>query len=458
LILVVDDEPAQRQFMRAVLERDYQVWSAANGEEARQLMQNRGFDLVITDQRMPGMSGLELLGWIRENQPEVPVVLLTAFGSIDSAVEAMKLGAEDYLTKPVESPEQLRLVVARCLERKGLKAQKTLNRVEKEAEFPPGVVAESAAMRRVLTLAEQVAGQPTTVLLTGESGTGKEVVARHIHRCSPRAEAPFVAVNCAALTESLLESELFGHERGAFTGAVQSRPGRFELAHGGTLFLDEVGETSLPLQTKLLRVLQERQFERVGGTRTLAVDVRVVAATNRDLRQAIAERTFREDLFYRLNVFPIHLPPLRERREDILPLAEHFLRRLAFRMGPPPRPLSDGAKALLLSYDWPGNVRELQNAMERALIVATGDSIRPEDLPLAAGTGGAAPQPSGRSLAEIEKQAILQALERCGGDRRRTAEALGISRRTLQYRLKEYGLVGGGEKGSEVQRFKGSKV
>lgn len=441
LILVVDDEAAQRQFMRAVLERDYQVWSAANGEEARQLMQNRGFDLVITDQRMPGMSGLELLAWIREHQPEVPVVLLTAFGSIDSAVEAMKLGAEDYLTKPVESPEQLRLVVARCLERKRLKAQKTLSRVEKEAEFPSGVVAESPAMRRVLALAEQVAGQPTTVLLTGESGTGKEVVARHIHRCSPRAEAPFVAVNCAALTESLLESELFGHEKGAFTGAVQSRPGRFELAHGGTLFLDEVGETSLALQTKLLRVLQEQQFERVGGTRTLAVDVRVVAATNRDLRQAIAERAFREDLFYRLNVFPIHLPPLRERREDILPLAEHFLRWLASRMGRPPLPLSDEAKSLLLTYDWPGNVRELQNAMERALIVAAADSIRPEDLPLAAFAGGAAPQAPGR-LAEIEKQAILQALERCGGDRRRTAEALGISRRTLQYRLKEYGLVG----------------
>ncbi len=441
-ILVVDDEPAQRQFLRAVLEREYQVSSAASGEEARKLLQNRGFDLVISDQRMPGMSGLELLAWIREHQPEVPVVLLTAFGSIDSAVEAMKMGAEDYLTKPVESPDQLRLVVARCLERKRLKAQRALSRVEKEAEFPADVVAESPAMRQVLILAEQVARQPTTVLITGESGTGKEVVARHIHRRSPRAEAPFVAVNCAALTESLLESELFGHEKGAFTGAVQSRPGRFELAHGGTLFLDEVGETSLALQTKLLRVLQEQQFERVGGTRTLAVDVRVVAATNRDLRQAIAERTFREDLFYRLNVFPIHLPPLRERREDILPLAEQFLRRLAARMGQPPRVLSDEARAALLAYDWPGNVRELQNAMERALIVASGESIRPEDLPVSAGRFvPPSPRPS---LAEIEKQAILQTLERCGGDRRRTAEALGISLRTLQYRLKEYGLVGRG--------------
>ena len=436
-ILIVDDEPAQRLLLAGALGRDYDVVAAADGLEAAQLLGARSFDLVITDERMPRMSGIELIRWVREKTPETPVVVLTAYGSVESAVEAIKLGAEDYLTKPLKSPEEIRMVVSRVLRERRLRDREIVHRAESEALFPPDIVAESDSMKRVLTLAAQVAAQPTTVLLTGESGTGKEIVARYIHRRSPRAAEPFVAVNCAALTETLLESELFGHEKGAFTGAIQSKRGRFELAHGGTLFLDEVAEMSLSIQPKLLRVLQEQQFERVGGTRTIVVDVRVVAATNKDLAQAMEEKTFREDLYYRLNVFPIHIPPLRERREDIIPLAEHFARRIAGRMGRRYGGIDPEARQLLLAHPWPGNVRELQNAVERALIVAGGDAIKAEDLPLPRDAKVAVPAPA-VTLAEMEKAAILEALRRNKGDRKATAEQLGISLRTLQYRLKEY--------------------
>jgi two-component system response regulator AtoC len=440
-ILVVDDEPAQRQLLTGSLSRDYTVVTAASGLEATQLLSHRSFDLVITDERMPGMTGIELIRWIRERAPETPVVVLTAYGSVDSAVEAMKLGAEDYLAKPLKSLDELRLVVARVLRQRMLQDKNVLHQADTEAQFPPDVVAESEAMKRVLWLASQVAGQSTTVLLTGESGTGKEVVARFIHRSSPRAEQPFVAVNCAALTDTLLESELFGHEKGAFTGAIQNRRGRFELANGGTLFLDEIGEMSVNLQAKLLRVLQEQQFERVGGTRTIAVDVRVIAATNKDIAKAMSENTFREDLYYRLSVFPIHIPPLRERRDDIMPLATYFAGKIANRMGRPFRAFSAQAEAILKGHDWSGNVRELMNAVERALIIARGETIEAGDLPLRR-AADVSVAPSLLSLAEMEKTAILAALERNGGDRRETARQLGISLRTLQYRLKEYGLVG----------------
>jgi transcriptional regulator with PAS, ATPase and Fis domain len=293
----------------------------------------------------------------------------------------------------------------------------------------------------VLKLALQVAQQSTTVLITGESGSGKEVVARLIHRRSPRSEDPFVAVNCAALSETLLESELFGHEKGSFTGAIQAHRGRFELANGGTLFLDEVGEMSASLQAKLLRVLQEQQFERLGGTRIITVNVRVIAATNRDLSRALEEKSFREDLFYRLNVFPLHLPPLRDRREDIIPIAEFFARKIAVRMGHPFEAISENARRMLYQHSWPGNVRELQNAIERALIIASGPIMDARALPLQIPeqkTEISTP----KTLAEIEKNAILAALERNGGERQATAEQLGISLRTLQYRLKEYGMAG----------------
>ncbi|UCF37799.1 MAG: sigma-54-dependent Fis family transcriptional regulator [Acidobacteriota bacterium] len=442
-ILIIDDEPAQRQFLRAVLQKTYSVSSAASGEEAKELLSSRTFDLVVTDQRMPGISGIELIPWLKQRSPETPIIVLTAYGTIDSAVEAMKVGADDYLTKPVKNPDELRLVVAKLLEKRLLENRKDLYRDEIDAAFPKGIIAESSQMQRVLELARQVAIQPTTVLLTGESGTGKEVVARFIHRQSPRPEGAFVAVNCAALTETLLESELFGHEKGAFTGAYQAKRGRFELAHGGTLFLDEIGEISPSVQSKLLRVLQEQRFERVGGTRTISVDVRIIAATNRDLRKAIEERIFREDLFYRLSVFPIQIPPLRERRPDILPLANFFVDRIARRMGVQVKTLGKRAEDTLLRYEWPGNIRELQNAIERAMIVCPPGADQLEDLPLHGEPEAMRALEAGQlTLAEMEKSAILDVLERNSGDRKSTAKELGISLRKLQYRLKEYGITG----------------
>ena len=440
-ILVVDDEPGQRQFISGSLSRDYEIATAANGLEASQLLSHRSFSLVITDERMPGMSGIELIRWMGEKSPETPVIVLTAYGSIETAVEAIKLGAEEYLTKPLKSPEELRLVVEKVLSRRTMRDRSLLHQQEAEAAFPLDVVAESESMKHIFRLADQVAPQASTVLLTGESGTGKEVVARFIHRRSLRRDHAFVAINCAAITETLLESELFGHEKGSFTGATHTRRGRFELANGGTLFLDEVAEMGASLQAKFLRVLQEQQFERIGSDRTITVDVRVIAATNRELAEAIASKSFREDLYYRLSVFPIHIPPLRERREDILPLMEFFTRNLSARMGRPVPSLSPDAKELLRSYDWPGNARELANAIERALIVSQSGVIEREDLPMKGETAAPGLARPGL-LAQIERTAILEALSRNKGDRRATSEELGISLRTLQYRLKEYGITG----------------
>ncbi|NLT65372.1 MAG: sigma-54-dependent Fis family transcriptional regulator [Acidobacteria bacterium] len=440
-ILVVDDEPGQRQFISGSLAREYEVTTAASGLEASQLLSHRSFSLVITDERMPDMGGIELLRWIRENAPETPVVVLTAYGSVATAVEAIKLGAEEYLTKPLKSPEELRLIVEKVLRSRAMRDRTQLHQEETNAALPADVVAESATMKQVFRLADQVAPQPTTVLLTGESGTGKEVVARFIHRRSQRCDHAFVAVNCAAITETLLESELLGHEKGAFTGATQTRRGRFEMADGGTLFLDEVAEMGVRLQAKFLRVLQEQQFERVGGDRTISVDVRVIAATNKDLSQSMAEGSFREDLFYRLSVFPIHIPPLRERPEDILPLAESFTRKISARIGKPVPSMSREAGELLLKHNWPGNVRELANAIERALIVSQSGTIEPDDLPMKREPEHFGPARHGL-LAQVEKTTILGALARNRGDRRATSEELGISLRTLQYRLKEYGVAG----------------
>jgi len=440
-ILVVDDEAGQRQFISGSLAKDYEVLTAANGLEASQLLSHRSFSLVITDERMPDMGGIELIRWMSENASETPVIVLTAYGSVETAVEAIKLGAEEYLTKPLKSPEELRVIVGKVLRSRAMRDRSQLHQEETEAALPLDVVAESESMKRIFRLADQVAQQPTTVLLTGESGTGKEVVARFIHRRSPRRDHAFIAVNCAAITETLLESELFGHEKGSFTGASQSRRGRFELADGGTLFLDEIAEMGSGLQAKLLRVLQEQQFERIGSDRTMTVDVRVIAATNKDLAQCLSDKSFREDLYYRLNVFPIHIPPLRERRDDILPLAEYFLKKISSRMGKPAATISPEAGELLRSYDWPGNARELANAIERALIVLQSGSIEVEDLPVKHESGIAKLARSGL-LAQIERTAILESLARNKGDRRAAADELGISLRTLQYRLKEYGIAG----------------
>jgi DNA-binding NtrC family response regulator len=440
-VLIVDDEAGQRQFISGSLAKEYEVVAAANGLEASQLLSHRSFSLVITDERMPDMSGIELVRWMRENSPETPVVVLTAYGSVETAVEAIKLGAEEYLTKPLKSPEELRLIVAKVVRSRAARDRSQLHQEEMEAALPRDVVAESAGMKNIFHLAEQVAAQSTTVLLTGESGTGKEVVARFIHGRSPRCNDAFIAVNCAAITETLLESELFGHEKGSFTGAIQNRRGRFELADGGTLFLDEIAEMGANLQAKLLRVLQEQRFERIGGDRTMTVDVRVIAATNRDLAQCLVDKSFREDLYYRINVFPIHIPPLRERRDDILPLAEAFIKKISTRMGKSAPSISSEAGELIRSYDWPGNARELANAIERALIVSQTRSIEIEDLPMKQEPGI---NKTGRSglLAQVERTAILEALTRNKGDRRAAAEELGISLRTLQYRLKEYGISG----------------
>ncbi|MBN1567836.1 MAG: sigma-54-dependent Fis family transcriptional regulator [Acidobacteria bacterium] len=440
-ILIADDEPGQRQFISGSLSRDYETVTAANGLEASQLLSHRSFSLVITDERMPGMGGLDLIRWMRENSPETPVIVLTAYGSVETAVEAIKLGAEEYLIKPLKSPEELRIVVEKVLSRLAMRDRSLLHQQETEAAFPMDIVAESESMKRIFQLADQVALQPSTVLLTGESGTGKEVIARFIHHRSARRDHAFVAVNCAAIPETLLESELFGHEKGAFTGATQTRRGRFELANEGTLFLDEVAEIDMNLQAKFLRVLQEQQFERIGSDRTISVDVRLIAATNKNLTDAIAAKTFREDLYYRLSVFPIHIPPLRERREDILPLATFFAKNLSARMNRPAPSISPEARELLQSHDWPGNARELANAIERALIISRSGIIEKEDLPMKNESTGLLPVRGGL-LAQIEKTAILDALSRHGGDRRAASEELGISLRTLQYRLKEYGVTG----------------
>jgi DNA-binding NtrC family response regulator len=440
-ILVVDDEPSQRQFISGSLAKEYDVVTAANGIEASQLLSHRSFSLVITDERMPGMGGIDLIRWMREKSPEIPVIVLTAYGSIEIAVEAIKLGAEEYLIKPLKSPEELRIVVGKVLRSRTMRDRSLLHQEETAAALPRDVVAENESMKRIFLFADQVAQQPTTVLLTGESGTGKEVVARFIHSRSPRRDHAFVAINCSAIPETLLESELFGHEKGSFTGAVQSRRGRFELADGGTLFLDEIAEMGMNLQSKLLRVLQEQQFERIGSDRTMTVDVRVIAATNKDLALSIANGSFREDLYYRINVFPIHILPLRERRDDILPLAEFFLKKLSTRMGKPIPSISSEVRELMHGYDWPGNVRELANAIERALIVSQTGAIDIDDLPLKQASEN---DKLGRSglLAQIERTTILESLARSNGDRKATAEELGISLRTLQYRLKEYGIAG----------------
>jgi two-component system response regulator AtoC len=444
-ILVVDDEEGVRSFIAEVLEGEHGVvQTAADGDAAAAELDRQAFDVVLTDLKMPGRDGLALLAKIRAEQPETQVILLTAHATVENAVSAMKSGAFDFLQKPIGSPAELRLLVARALERRQLLAARE-HSTRADAEATPPLTYGDPVMAPVRAALDKVARTEATVLLLGETGTGKEVAARALHAASHRAGRPFVAINCAALSESLLESELFGHEKGAFTGAHAQRRGRLELAEGGTFFLDEIGELKADLQAKLLRVLQERRFERLGGTRTLAADVRWVAATNRDLRAMIMTGAFREDLYHRLAVFPIRLPPLRERRLDILPLAEALLRRSAAELGRPPLRLDEGARSRLLGAELRGNIRELRNVLERAAILSDDGIVRADhlllDLAITPPAAPAAlPAASAGKMEDLERAAIHQALAETGGNRRQAAERLGMGLRTLYDKLKRYGL------------------
>jgi two-component system response regulator AtoC len=450
-ILVADDEPSLRKVLDAQLRRSgHEVVAVADGALAIAALEQEPFHLVVTDLKMPHVDGLGVLRWVVRNQPGLPVILITAHGTVDAAVEALREGAYDFVTKPFDR-EELQLVID-----KALRNERQASRRVSDDGSGLGIVGTSAVLRELLAFVEKVARSPTTVLISGESGTGKELVARALHSRSGRETGPFIAVNCGAIPESLFEAELFGHERGAFTGAVTSKPGRMELAQGGTLFLDEVGELPKDMQVKLLRALQERTITRVGGVRTLELDVRVVAATNVDLGKAVADGRFREDLYYRLNVVPIRLAALRDRSEDVPALVAHFLARFNQRLGKSLEGVLPEAMAALQAWSWPGNIRELENVMERAVLLADGPWVGPQDLPaeLVRDRRGAPepedePGPSdGLGLkeylrvhtAKLERTRIQRVLGEEDGNVTRAARRLGISRKSLQVKMKEYGL------------------
>jgi two-component system response regulator HydG len=443
-ILIVDDEPSARSGLEKLLTmKGHRVELAEDGVEALERVNESAPDVVVTDLKMPRMDGLELVGKLREKHASVPVIVVTAFGDVSTAVEAMRRGAEHYLVKPIDFGE-LEVAIARAIERRDLKLEaEGMRRQLRERDHSglDGMLGTSPAMQQVYKIVAQVGPARATVLVTGESGTGKGELAKALHAHSPRADGPFVTLHCAALAESLLESELFGHERGSFTGADKRRVGRFEQANGGTLFLDEIGEIPASVQVKLLRVLQERTFERVGGNEAIRVDVRLVAATNRDLGVEVSEGRFREDLFYRLNVVHVDMPPLRARGNDLLALASHFLHRFAEENGKPVRGFTDAALAKLAAHRWPGNVRELENAIERAVVLCEGEMIDAENLPIAVPAGKADVHIPGSTMAELEKHAILATLDAVGGSTTRAAEMLDISVRTIQYRMHEYGVA-----------------
>jgi DNA-binding NtrC family response regulator len=461
-ILVADDEPNLRRVLGAILLRDgYEVLHATDGDEALDIVED-GVDVLITDLRMPRLDGMAVLRRMVVAHPDVPVILITAHGSVDSAVEAVKLGAFDYVEKPFEQ-EHIRQVIAKAVRQSEAqrRAPRTLGSHDVSPSGRFGIVGESAAMRHIFAIIDKVSDTPSTVLITGESGTGKELVAKALHEHSSRRAGPFIKINCAAIPKTLMESELFGYEKGAFTGAVGSKPGRFELADKGTLFLDEIGEIPVEMQVKLLRALQESEFERVGGIKTIKVDVRLITATNRDLDKEIKSGNFREDLYYRLNVVPLHIPPLRERREDIPLLVEHIVRKFNDRLRKQVTGVEPDALGRLVVYGWPGNIRELENVLERTLLFCDSPRIRLRDLPAELGaalaasttptpipTTGPASASGPSSLKDIvraetervERELIVRALDETGGNVTQAAKRLGISRKSLQMKMKEFGL------------------
>ncbi len=452
-ILVIDDNDTIREGLQLVIKKlGHTVVTAASGSAGVEAFQHKRADFVITDLKMEGGTGVDVLKQVSALDPDVPIMIITGFGTVETAVEAMKLGAFDFITKPIQQ-EVVRLKVERALElvavrrsRRTAESQLEYHRSEDATKFAE-LVGDSEKLAQVRRQIEKIAATDTTVFIAGESGTGKELVARALHRLSKRASGPFIKVNCGALTETLLESELFGHEKGAFTGAIKQKLGRFELADGGTLFLDEVGDVPAAMQVKLLRALQEQEFERVGGEAPIKVDVRVVSATNKDLEAEVAAGRFRQDLFFRLHVLPVKLPPLRERREDIPVLVSHFIRKLAPKTNPKVRAISDAALGRIMAYHWPGNVRELENAIEQSLVFAEGEEITPAALPQFL-QGGAEEDrldvPRELSLPEIlddlERQLILKAYNKAGKVKTETARLLGIKTSALYYKLEKYGI------------------
>jgi DNA-binding NtrC family response regulator len=451
-ILIVEDEAKMRRLLELNLGEDgFATLSASDAESGLKLLRESDVDLVVTDLKLPGMNGLEFLQAIKRQNAVLPVVVMTAFGSVETAVEAMKAGASDYVLKPF-SLSEMRMVIRKELDVHKLREEnRSLREALGKRYEHPNVVARSAKMQEVLATVGRVAPTNSTVLLGGESGVGKDLIARAVHEKSRRASGPFIKINSSAIPENLLESELFGYEKGAFTGAGASKPGKFELADKGTLFLDEIGDVPLAIQVKLLRVLQEREFERLGGTRTVKVDVRLVAATNRDLREALEQGTFREDLYYRLNVVPIDIAPLRQRKEDIPDLVNLFVSRFAGDSGKPVEGITPEAMQILVNYHWPGNVRELQNIIERACALAKGTVLKVEDIhldtrPARAVNGSGNFLPEGMTLEQWEDEMILESLRRANGNKSQAARLLGLSRNALRYRLSKIGIADEGEK------------
>jgi DNA-binding NtrC family response regulator len=439
-ILIVDDELSVRQSLREwFLEDGFAVTTAEDGAAALQLMDDGPYDIVLLDLKMPGMDGITVQKRIRELDKGACVIILTAFASVETAVEALKLGAFDYVTKPVD-PDELSNLVRNALRQRELTEEnvRLKEKVSELAQVSP-IVGDSPKMQRVFDMIRTVAETDSTVVIRGESGTGKELIARAVHAQSKRRFFPIVAVNAGSIPESLLESELFGPEKGAFTGAQYRRKGKIELAHGGTLFLDEIGDVTPKMQIDLLRVLETKRFTRLGGNQEITSDFRLVCATHKNLEQLVETGTFREDLYYRINVFSIEVPPLRERTDDIMPLARFFVAKYARAMGKPERAVSPDAERLLGEYRWPGNVRELENAIERAMVIGSGETIRAEDLPLHLENGGAV-EPVERSLAAVEKEHITRVLEELGGNVSQAAKVLGIDRATLYNKMKRYGV------------------